>query len=156
MISQYFTNSTPLVVIINRLRCGFAQFKLCAHFLDLRGLLVETRSDSLQSLLLLRHCGFQFSDCRFLLLNLGVLFLHLMVFFEKLVEQHRVHRVVAHCFWLTFGISRHQIGRSTKGSEPSIDTRFDLLRSELLRLEDRNVPYDLVSPEEIRLILGQQ
>jgi len=39
---------------------------------------------------------------------------------------------------------------------PKKRARFDLLRSELLRLEDRNVPYDLVSPEEIRLILGQQ
>ncbi len=44
MISQYFTNPTPLILIHNRLRRRFAQFKLCAHLLDLRRLLVQTRS----------------------------------------------------------------------------------------------------------------
>jgi len=32
MISRYFT-AAVLPVVLNRLRCGFAQFKLCAHFL---------------------------------------------------------------------------------------------------------------------------
>jgi len=32
------------------------------------------------------------------------------VLFEKLVQQHRVYRFVAHGLGLTFGISRHQIG----------------------------------------------
>jgi hypothetical protein len=33
-----------LLIVQDRLQCGFAQFKLCAHLLDLRCLLVETRS----------------------------------------------------------------------------------------------------------------
>jgi hypothetical protein len=45
----------------------------------------ETRGDSFQSLLLLGHRGFQFSDRRFLFLNLATLFLHFAVLFEKLV-----------------------------------------------------------------------
>ena len=45
-------NPTLLVVVLNRLRRGFAQFKLGAHFLDLRGLLFyrcrETRNRAFQ------------------------------------------------------------------------------------------------------------
>ena len=44
-------------------------------------MLFEPRHDGLQSLLLLGHRGFQFSDCRFLLLNLAVLFLHFAMLF---------------------------------------------------------------------------
>jgi hypothetical protein len=33
MISQSFTNPTPLVGVLNRLRRNFGQFKLGAHFL---------------------------------------------------------------------------------------------------------------------------
>jgi hypothetical protein len=33
MISQYFTNPTPLVGVLNRFRHGFALVKLCTHFL---------------------------------------------------------------------------------------------------------------------------
>jgi hypothetical protein len=38
MISQYFTNSTSLVVVLNRFRRKFVQFKLCVHFLHNPGL----------------------------------------------------------------------------------------------------------------------
>src|SRR5215813_7237645 len=41
-----------LLIIQYRLRCGFAQFNLCAHFLNLRRLLFELRSQ-------LRDSGFQ-------------------------------------------------------------------------------------------------
>src|SRR6266576_3029953 len=57
------------------LRRWFARFKLCAHPLEARG-------KRFNSLLLL-------SRTRFQCLNFAMLF-------EKLVEQHRVHLVVAH------------------------------------------------------------
>jgi hypothetical protein len=41
IISHCFTNPTPLVVVLNGLRRRFAQFKLRAHVLDLRGLLLR-------------------------------------------------------------------------------------------------------------------
>jgi hypothetical protein len=34
MISQRFTNPTPLVGVLNRLWCGSVQFKLCAQSLQ--------------------------------------------------------------------------------------------------------------------------
>jgi hypothetical protein len=34
MISQYFTNPASLVDVLNHLRCRFAQFNLCADFLQ--------------------------------------------------------------------------------------------------------------------------
>jgi hypothetical protein len=46
MISQYFTGSTALLIVQNRLRCSFAEFKLCADFLNFFVLLFETRSKS--------------------------------------------------------------------------------------------------------------
>jgi hypothetical protein len=49
MISQDFTNPTNLLVVLNRLRRRFAQFKLCAHFLDLGGLLLNVHKIRLDS-----------------------------------------------------------------------------------------------------------
>jgi hypothetical protein len=63
MISQYFTNPTLLVGVLNRLRCGLAQFKLCAHLLDLRCLLVQTRRHSFHSFLLLRDLPAEIGSC---------------------------------------------------------------------------------------------
>jgi hypothetical protein len=69
MISQYFTNPTPLVVILNRLRRRFAQFKLRAHS-------SQPRSQRFNLLLL-------FGNGRFLLCSSRFQFLHLMVFNES-------------------------------------------------------------------------
>src|SRR5438132_5410370 len=77
--------SAALLIVVNHLRRRFARFKLRADLLDLRCLLFETRGDSLQSFLLLGYRGFQFSDCRFLLLNIAVLFLHFAMLFEEFV-----------------------------------------------------------------------
>ena len=68
------SNSTALLMVQNRLRCGFAHVKLCAH-------LVEARCNRVNLLLKTR-------DGRFLLV-------HSSMCFEELVEQHRVHSVVA-------------------------------------------------------------
>ena len=38
---------------------------------------------------------------------------------------------------------------------PAVRYRFDLTRSELLRLNDRGVPFETVSPQEVILIIGQ-
>jgi hypothetical protein len=53
-----------------------------AHRLDLHCLRFEACSESLDFLLLLREGRFQL--------------LHLAVLFEELVQQHRVHRLIAH------------------------------------------------------------
>jgi hypothetical protein len=41
MISQSSPTVVCLLIVQNHLRCGFAEFKLSAHFLDLRTLLLE-------------------------------------------------------------------------------------------------------------------
>lgn len=38
---------------------------------------------------------------------------------------------------------------------PAQRTQFDLTRSELLRLQERNVPYETVSPSEVQSVLGR-
>lgn len=38
---------------------------------------------------------------------------------------------------------------------PLLRQQFDLTRSELLRLQDRGVPYDLVSPDEVFKTIGR-
>src|SRR5437773_2394747 len=76
MISQCFT--VPLLTIQHCLRHGFAQFKLCAHFLNLIGLLLEARGQGLNLLFLQSdHCRLSFS-C-------GLQFLHNALLFEQLV-----------------------------------------------------------------------
>jgi hypothetical protein len=69
------------------LRCGVVHLKLGAHFL-------EASSERFDLLLLL-------SDNRFQVL-------HLVMFFEELIEQHRVHCVVAHGVDVAVLIARHQ------------------------------------------------
>ena len=74
------------MIVRNRLRCGFAQFKLRAH-------LLQARSKRVNLLLLLRCIGFHF-------LNFAVLF-------QKLIEQHRVHRFIANGVWLALLVASH-------------------------------------------------
>jgi len=38
---------------------------------------------------------------------------------------------------------------------PTVRAQFDLTRSELLRLESRNVPYQVVPPSEVQSVLGR-
>src|SRR5437016_5244545 len=71
----------------NHLLLGLACFKLIAHFL-------EARSESFDLLLLLRYDR--------------SLFFHFTMLFEKLVEQHRVHRFVANAVRLAVSITRDQ------------------------------------------------
>ena len=70
-------------------RRWLARFKLGAHFLDLSCLLFELRSENLHLFLLQGDCRFQVSDT-------GLLFLDFFVLFEEFVEQHHVHRIIAH------------------------------------------------------------
>jgi len=71
-----------LLITHNRLRSGSAEFKLCVHFLQAR-------------------------SQRF---NLFLLRVNLATCFEKLIEQHRVHRVVADGINLPTVVASHQIG----------------------------------------------
>src|SRR5689334_5428304 len=71
-----------LLIIKSGLRCWFAHFKLCAHFLQPRSKRV----------------------------NLPLLGIYLTTCFQELVQQHRVHRVVADCVWLSVFIANDQIG----------------------------------------------
>ena len=80
-----------------------ARFKLGAHFLDLSCLLFELRSENLHLFLLQGDSRFQVSDT-------GLLFLDFLVLFEELVEQHRVHRIVAHGVNLTVLVTNDQVG----------------------------------------------
>src|SRR4051812_41313655 len=91
IISQLFT--VPLLTIQRRLRRGFAQFKLCAHFLQSR---------SKRGNLFLLLC-----NSRGLLLQFLTLFLYCAVLFQKLVEQHRVHCVVTDGVWLSLFVVYH-------------------------------------------------
>ena len=86
--------------IVDHLRRRFARFKLCAHFL-------QARSKRFNLLLLLCYGRFQ-SDRRFLFRVISVP--APFVLFEELIEQHRVHLVVAHAVGLSFLVAHHQVG----------------------------------------------
>src|SRR6266436_139654 len=81
--------------------CGeFAHFNLSAHLLDLRGLLFQACCESFNFLPLLRGSRLEIllllRDRRFLFCDSGLQLLHCPMFFEELVQQHRVHGLVAH------------------------------------------------------------
>src|SRR5262249_47194545 len=80
-------------VVQSRLRCWFGHFKLCAHSLNLCCLLFHGANKGCDLLLQLR--------------NRCSLFFHCLVFFEELVQQHRVHRVVAHGVDLAVAVTHH-------------------------------------------------
>jgi hypothetical protein len=86
-----------------RTRCG----ELGAHLLDLRGLLSHGCSERLNFPLLLRNSCLEIfpllRDCRFPLLIFAVLF-------EKLIEQHRVHRFITHGVDPAILITHDEIG----------------------------------------------
>jgi hypothetical protein len=96
-----------LLIVEDHLRRRFAH-------LDLRAHLLKARSKSFNLLLLERNLRCEFipllRDGRFLLLQPAVLLLDLAVLFQELVEQHRVHRFVAHGIDLPFAIAHHEIG----------------------------------------------
>ena len=85
-------------------RRRLTRFKLGAHFLDLRCLLFELRSENLHLFLLQ-------GDSRFQVGNTGLLFLDLFVLFEEFVEQHHVHRIVAHAVDLADLVTHNQVRR---------------------------------------------
>src|SRR6266480_1962028 len=82
------------------LRCRFPQFKLAAHFL-------QASSKRFDLTLLVREFElkvlFQLRDSHLLLFDLAMLL-------EKLVQQHRVHRFVAHRIRLPVAVAGHGIG----------------------------------------------
>ena len=113
--------SAALLIVDDHLRCSFAHFKLVVHLLDLCCLLFQACGESLHFLPLVRDGRFKLSDAgleafallrnrHFLFRQLAALLLHFAVFFEELVEQHRVHRLVAHGVDLTLLIASHQSG----------------------------------------------
>src|SRR5436190_709670 len=63
----------------------------------------QIRDAGLEAFALLRNRHLQFPQ-------LATLLLHFAVFFEELVEQHRVHRLVAHGVHLPLGVASHQSG----------------------------------------------
>ena len=84
-------------------RRGPANLDLRTHFLDLRGLLFKAGNDSL-------HPFLQLADCSFLFLYFASLCLDLFVFFKELVEQHRIHRLIADTVRLALVVASDQIG----------------------------------------------
>src|SRR6266540_2968946 len=91
------------------LRRQLADLKLHADFLDLRRLLLEARCQGLDLLMLLRQVELQFSDSGFLFLNFAVLYPNLLVLFQELVEQHRVHCFVADGVNLVLIVTHHEV-----------------------------------------------
>ena len=87
-----------LPIVQDRLWCGFAQFNLCAHFLDFR-------NKGFNLLLLFDDSGLLLCVCFIACLLLLVL----AVLFEKLIEQHRVDGVVADTLDLPVSITGGQI-----------------------------------------------
>src|SRR6266581_3967423 len=73
----------------NYLHSGVASLQLCAHLLQLQRLLVYHCSQ-------IPNFTSELCNRRFLFLNLAILLLASAMLFEELVEQHRVHRLVAH------------------------------------------------------------
>ncbi len=92
-----------LLIIVDHLRRSFARLDLCAHFL-------QARSKSFNLLLLLGYG-------RFLLLHFAVVVLDFAVFFEKLVQQHRVHGVVTDGVDLTVSVAHDQV-RVARNQDP--------------------------------------
>src|SRR6266700_3415639 len=87
------------MIVQGGLRSGFAYFKLCTD-------LLQAGSKRFNLLLLLRHLVLKV----FLQLRDGrLLFLYLAVFFKKLIEQHRVHRVVAYGVDLAVLVADYQV-----------------------------------------------
>jgi len=84
-----------LGLVRDYLRRSFIDFKLGAHFLDLRGLLFQLGREDFHPFLLLRDGDFQV--------------LHFFVLFEELVEQHRVDLLVAHGADFTIP-AHHEVG----------------------------------------------
>ena len=80
------TKIGAILGIVDHLRRRFARFNLRAHAL-------QARSKRVNLLLLARDSRL---EALFLFCNNRFQFLHLAMFFEKLVEQHRVNRFVAH------------------------------------------------------------
>ena len=76
------------MIVEDYLRRSFAR-------LDLRAHLLQAGSKRFNLLLLLRDSRFLFGSGRFYLGDPRVLLLHFAMFLEELVEQHRVHRLVA-------------------------------------------------------------
>ena len=70
-----------LLITHNRLRSGSAEFKLCVHFLQAR-------------------------SQRF---NLLLLRVNLATCFEELVQQHRVHLIVAHAIDLSVFVAHYEV-----------------------------------------------
>ena len=81
---------TAALRIVDNLRRRFARFKLCAHLLHIRSLTVASAIAA--------------SCCKSLLLVTR----KLLMFFEKLVEKHRVHRFVENGVWLSKFIGKQQ------------------------------------------------
>ena len=72
-------------------------FDLITHFLDLRRLLFQARSESLDFLLLLSATGLQLRNGRSLFLNLALLLFDHAVFLEELVKHHGIEIQGRYC-----------------------------------------------------------
>jgi hypothetical protein len=78
-----------LRIVYNPPRRTFAEFKLWAHFL-------EAHNKRFNVLLLLGVCCFLLCNHTLELSDSRLLLLYFAMLFDEFVEQHRVHRFVAH------------------------------------------------------------
>jgi hypothetical protein len=85
------------------LRCGFAQFELCADFLDLRGLLFQLGHQHFHPFLLPLNGGFLFGD--------PLLLFERFVEYGLGLERHPVPvGIDGYCAYLLIAIDQHKLG----------------------------------------------
>jgi len=96
-----------LLLIRNRSQNSLVQFNLSTHLLDFLVLIFRPRVNT-------RDLFFQLGDRCFeivaLLCENGLQLLHLLAFFQELIEQHRIDLFVADCFGLSLSVPSHQSG----------------------------------------------
>ena len=94
-LSWFRFSETVLRIIARDILSGFARFNVCAHFLQIRG----------------KRFNLLLSDGNTCVAPNSCFLLHVLaVLFEELVEQHRVHCVVAHRVHVSIVTANHQIG----------------------------------------------
>src|SRR5436190_16493799 len=127
-----------LLITYSHLLRSAAYSELIAHSLNLRVLFLNPRNQYVDPV-------FKLSDCRFLFLNLAILFLAPRVFLEKLVKQHCVDLLVANGFGLAFRVAPNQIGihfghflrDQSKGNRLRLIILFVIAEADRLKRIDR-------------------
>ena len=105
-IGIFGSNEDVLLVFSQHLRRRLTRLDLGAHLLNPRFLFIRTGDDGFEFLSLLGQRCSQFLDPA--------------MFFEKFVEQHRVHRIVANGQRLALRVAYHQVDRQSSQKDTTV------------------------------------